>query len=154
MITCLAHLTVHVVDQDRAKAFYLDKLGFELRSDREIDGRRWITVGPPMQPLTSITLAALPEMSGAETLLLRGLIERGKFGAGVLQTADIHAGYAILNQRAVSCTPPTERPYGTEVLFQDDSGYWWSMVQPRPAATWSPPEEPAAPPPDSDHTTP
>ena len=39
---------VPVADQDRALAFYLEKLGFEQRADfRYGDGSRWIEVAPP-----------------------------------------------------------------------------------------------------------
>ena len=39
-----------VSDQDAARAFYTDKLGFELRADvryGEHDERRWLEVAPP-----------------------------------------------------------------------------------------------------------
>lgn len=36
-----------VVDQDRARAFSLDTLGFELVTDRPIHHWRWISLLPP-----------------------------------------------------------------------------------------------------------
>jgi catechol 2,3-dioxygenase-like lactoylglutathione lyase family enzyme len=50
MITKLSHATVWVHDQDEARAFYTDILGFEVRTDQTMDGFRWLTVGPPSQP--------------------------------------------------------------------------------------------------------
>ena len=41
-------------DPDAALAFYRDVLGFEVRMDVGFKGLRWITVGPPGQPATSI----------------------------------------------------------------------------------------------------
>jgi len=50
MIKNLSHVNVFVEDQDHAKAFYTEKLGFEMRSDATTDGFRWLTVGPKDQP--------------------------------------------------------------------------------------------------------
>src|SRR5262245_17426466 len=46
MITKLSHVTVFVEDEDRAKEFYTEQLGFEVRSDATLEGFRWLTVGP------------------------------------------------------------------------------------------------------------
>jgi len=43
-------------DPDAALGFYRDTLGFEVRNDVGYAGMRWITVGPPGQPGTSIVL--------------------------------------------------------------------------------------------------
>ena len=53
MITSIATVTVFVEDQDRAKAFYTEKLGFKLINDSEMfpgSGMRWITVAPEGRP--------------------------------------------------------------------------------------------------------
>jgi|Tabmets5t2r1_1033131.scaffolds.fasta_scaffold85477_1 hypothetical protein len=52
-------LTVHAsflphTDPDASLAFYRDTLGFQVRNDIGYRGMRWITVGPPDQPGTSI----------------------------------------------------------------------------------------------------
>jgi catechol 2,3-dioxygenase-like lactoylglutathione lyase family enzyme len=57
MITNVSLCTLYVTDQDAAKAFYVDKLGFIERADvRMGDGVRWVTVGHPSQPELEITL--------------------------------------------------------------------------------------------------
>jgi hypothetical protein len=43
-------------DPEASLAFYRDTLGFEVRFDVGKDKMRWITVGPPNQPGTSIVL--------------------------------------------------------------------------------------------------
>jgi catechol 2,3-dioxygenase-like lactoylglutathione lyase family enzyme len=49
-------VSVPVTDQDRAKAFYVDTLGFALvREDDSIPGFRWIQVAPP-RGTTALTL--------------------------------------------------------------------------------------------------
>ena len=47
-ITQVGRVMVLVSDQDRAIAFYVEKLGFELRADVPFgDGDRWVEVAPP-----------------------------------------------------------------------------------------------------------
>src|SRR4051794_4935240 len=46
MITKLNHVNVFVLDQDRAKQFYTETLGLDVRNDSVLDGFRWLTVGP------------------------------------------------------------------------------------------------------------
>jgi len=33
MIQTLSHMTIYVLDQESARAFYVDKLGFEVKTD-------------------------------------------------------------------------------------------------------------------------
>ncbi len=56
MITTIATVTVFVENQERAKAFYTEKLGFELINDSEMfpgSSMRWITVAPKDCPTSS-----------------------------------------------------------------------------------------------------
>lgn len=49
MITHIGTISIFVDDQDRAKAFYTEKLGFELRADNPMypgAETRWLTVAP------------------------------------------------------------------------------------------------------------
>ena len=57
MITRVSHVNVFVLDLDRAKRFYTETLGFEVRSDTTLDGFRWLTVGLSAQPDLQILLA-------------------------------------------------------------------------------------------------
>ena len=59
MITNVSLATVYCLDQDATRDFYVDVLGFELRSDVTMGGFRWVTVGHPSQPELDITLEAL-----------------------------------------------------------------------------------------------
>lgn len=132
MIDRLSHATVFVLDQDRAKAFYTEKLGFEVRADVAMGQYRWLTVGPAGQPELEIVLmpvdgAPMPEDAKAS---LKRLIETGKLGAAVFATRDCRKTYAELVARGVSfSSEPAERPYGVEAVFRDDSGNWFSLTQ-------------------------
>src|SRR6478672_3263814 len=58
--------TVYLVvsDQDRALAFFRDKLGFEVRTDNEVgEGFRWIEVAPAG---AYTVIALVPAMSGED----------------------------------------------------------------------------------------
>ncbi len=62
---------------------------------------------------------------------LRSMVQKGTFGAGVLETADCRATYEELKKKGVEFkSPPEERFYGVEAILRDDSGNWWSMTQP------------------------
>src|SRR4030088_116195 len=132
MIMKLSHVNVFVEDQDRAKAFYTEKLGFEVRSDAPMDGFRWLTVGPKDQPDLNILLARPqpPMFSEEDAATLLGLVAKGVIGAGVMETDDIKGAYEELKGKGVTfLQEPAERPYGIEALFRDDSGNWFSLNQ-------------------------
>ena len=134
MIQRLSHATIYVLDQDSAYNFYVNKLGFEVRTDAKMDnGFRWLTVGPKGQPGFEIVLMPTtpsPMMDKETSDSLRGLIRKGKLGAGVFETADCKKTYEELKAKGVEFTqPPTERFYGIEALLKDDSGNWFSMTQ-------------------------
>lgn len=139
MITALSHATVYVLDQDAAKAFYTDKLGFEVRNDLTMGddfegagaGFRWLTVGPKDQPDVELILSD-PRMghSPEHAEQLRSLVAAGALGVGVLRTDDCRATYEELSSRGVVfMQEPTERPYGIEAVLRDDSGNWYSLTQ-------------------------
>jgi catechol 2,3-dioxygenase-like lactoylglutathione lyase family enzyme len=133
MIQRVSHTTVWVLDQDRAKEFYTDKLGFEVRQDARMGGFRWLTVSPKGQTDLEVVLmpiAPSPMMDETTAKTLRELVAKGTFGAGVLETADIQKAYGELKAKGVTfMSEPEERPYGIEALLRDDSGNWFSMVE-------------------------
>lgn len=135
MIERLSHSTVYVADQDRARAFYVDNLGFEVRQDATMGNFRWLTVGPASQPDVEIVLMPLdgaPTMDPDSLATLRALVVGGKLGAGVFATSDCRATYRELVERGVEFrSEPTERPYGLEAIFVDDTGNWFSLTERR-----------------------
>jgi catechol 2,3-dioxygenase-like lactoylglutathione lyase family enzyme len=134
MIKGLTITTVWVLDQDRAKTFYTEKLGLELRTDMTMGdgGMRWLTVGAKDQPDVELTLMVPgpPAMDSESAEAMKTLISKGVLGAGVIATDDIHADYARLKANGVEfLQEPKKRPYGTEAIFRDDSGNWFSFTQ-------------------------
>ena len=132
MIKKLSHVNVFVEDQDRAKAFYTEKLGFEVRSDATMDGFRWLTVGPKDQPDLNILLARPqpPMFSEEDAETVRALVAKGSLGGGVFETDDCRKTFEELSAKGVTfLQEPADRPYGVEALFRDDSGNWFSLTQ-------------------------
>jgi predicted enzyme related to lactoylglutathione lyase len=140
MINRMSHTNVFVLDQESAKAFYTEKLGFEVRFDismgEEFEGSgagfRWLTVGPKDQPDLQIILSSCDMGRGPEAAAqLRELVAGGSMAIGVLQTDDCRRSYKELLEKGVtSLSEPEERPYGIEATLRDDSGNMISLVQP------------------------
>lgn len=136
MIKGLAISTVWVLDQDRAKEFYTERLGLEVRTDMTMGegGMRWLTVGAKDQPDVELTLMVPgpPAMDPESAEAIKKLIAKGVMGAGVLTTDDVRGDYEKLKARGVEFVqPPQDRPYGTEAILRDDSGNWYSFTQRR-----------------------
>ena len=64
----------------------------------------------------------------------QGVVDKGPLqgvlGAGVFNTDDCQGTYDDLKAKGVQfISPPTERPYGIEAVFRDDSGNCFSLMQ-------------------------
>jgi catechol 2,3-dioxygenase-like lactoylglutathione lyase family enzyme len=134
MIQRLSHSAIWVLDQDAAYDFYVNKLGFEVRTDATMEnGFRWLTVGPKSQPGMEIILMKVapgPKLPEAAAETLRDLVSSGFLGAGAFETADCRQTYEELKAKGVHFdSPPTEQFYGIEALFRDPSGNWFSLTQ-------------------------
>jgi len=137
MIQRLSHTTIYVLDQDAAKDFYINKLGFEERMDAKMDnGFRWLTVSPKGQPDLQVILMKVdgPNMQPEATSAIRLLLDKGLLNGGVLQTSDCHQAYEQLTAKGVEFAgPPADRFYGIEAIMKDNSGNWFSLTEPKSA---------------------
>ena len=136
MIQKLSHVTVFVTDQDAAKDFYVNKLGFEVNTDATMEGDfRWLTVTPKGQRDMEIVLMKLapnPFCDEESVEMLKKLLKKGVLGAGVFDTADCRKTYQELKAKGVEFQgEPEERFYGIEATFKDNSGNWFSLTQPK-----------------------
>ncbi|HXB32973.1 MAG TPA: VOC family protein [Puia sp.] len=136
MITKVSHMSLFVLDQDKAFDFYVNKLGFKIHTDQKMDnGFRWLTITPPEQPDLEIAVLA-PLTPGAmgyddETRkAFKLLLEKNAMGAGVLETPDCRATYEELKAKGVQFKgEPKEQFYGIEVIMSDGVGNWYSVTQ-------------------------
>ncbi len=114
-------------DPDAALAFYRDTLGFELRLDVGHGGMRWLTVGPPDQPGTSIVLyppAASPGLTDDERRTIAEMMAKGTYGSVLLATKDLDATFEQLQAGdAEIVQEPTDQPYGVrDCAVRDPAG--------------------------------
>ncbi|MBP2401178.1 VOC family protein [Streptomyces syringium] len=134
MSTRLSHVTVPVLDQESAKTFYTEKLGFEVRDDLTLGALRWLTVGPKDQPDVVLVLRKVgpPEYDEETAAQLRDLVAKGVIGVGVLHVDNVRVLYERLRAAGVTFVQePVKRPHGTEAVFRDDSGNWFSVTDSR-----------------------
>jgi catechol 2,3-dioxygenase-like lactoylglutathione lyase family enzyme len=114
-------------DPDASLAFYRDTLGFEVRNDVGYGGMRWITVGPPDQPGTSIVLsppAADPGVTDDERRTILEMMAKGTYATIVLATADLDGTFDRLQASSAEVVQePTNQPYGVrDCAFRDPAG--------------------------------
>lgn len=114
-------------DPDAALTFYRDTLGFEVRNDVGYNGLRWITVGPPGQPGTSIVLhppAVDPGITDDERRTITEMMAKGTYGGINLATKDLDAAFErVQTGDADIVQEPTEQPYGIrDFAVRDPAG--------------------------------
>jgi catechol 2,3-dioxygenase-like lactoylglutathione lyase family enzyme len=114
-------------DPEESLAFYRDALGFEVRLDVGGGTMRWITVGPPDQPDTSIVLyppAATPGLTDEERRVIAEMMAKGNYGMLLLATKDLDGAFEQLQARDVEIVQePTEQPYGVrDCALRDPAG--------------------------------
>jgi catechol 2,3-dioxygenase-like lactoylglutathione lyase family enzyme len=114
-------------DPDASLAFYRDTLGFEVRGDVGNGKMRWLTVGPPDQPGTSIVLAppaVAPGITDDERRTITEMMAKGTYAMLLLATKDLDDVFARLQASdADVIQEPTEQPYGVrDCAFRDPAG--------------------------------
>jgi catechol 2,3-dioxygenase-like lactoylglutathione lyase family enzyme len=134
MITNISLITLYVTDQDEARDFYVEKLGFEARADVSMgDGFRWVTIVHPDHPELQVDLSVPgPPLDEAMAEVVRRSLAAGNMGGFGLHTDDCHKTYEELSAKGVHFVqPPSDRPYGIEAVMRDNSGNWLVLVEPK-----------------------
>ena len=113
MIKGIKFLSVPVNDQDRALAFYTEKLGFAVATDQPFGGgQRWIELRIPGAE-TRLVLFTPP---GHESRV-------GEFMSMAYWSDDVPKTYELLKTRGVEFVqPPKTEPWGTSAIFRDSEG--------------------------------
>ncbi len=125
-INRVATLCIFVNDQDRAKEFYTQRLGFEVRSDEPLypgAAARWLAVAP----------------KGAETEIILYLIDDnwqhyrqiiGKSQALTIDVTDMPAVAKQLKAKGVKFVQePLKQPWGTYATIEDADGNQLLLVE-------------------------
>lgn len=123
-------------DAEASLTFYRDVLGFELRQDVGYGDMRWLTVGPPGQPDTSIVLhppAADPSLTDDERRTIAELMAKGSYASIVLATQDVDGAFAAVESAGAEVAQePADQPYGVrDCAFRDPAGNMVRIQQPR-----------------------
>ena len=135
MITNVSLTTVYCLDQDAARDFYVDVLGFELNTDVTMgEGFRWLTVNHPSQPELELTLMKPgPPLDPDAADFVRRQLEKGQMGGVGLAVDDCRKTYEELVGKGVTFVQePSDRPYGVEAVMRDVSGNWLVLVENKP----------------------
>jgi predicted enzyme related to lactoylglutathione lyase len=126
MIDRVGTFSLFVADQDRAKEFYTNVLGFELRVDASLypgAEARWVAVAP----------------AGAETEIVLYLPDQnwehysqvvGKSQALTFNVTDMAALHGELKAKGVTFVQePDTQPWGTYAIIEDSEGNHLLLVE-------------------------
>ena len=109
-------IAVPVSDVDRAKAFYVEQVGFNADHDHAVnENLRFVQLTPPG--------------SGCSIAIGKGVIdsEPGSIKGLQLVVDDIEAARAELVGRGVDVSEVQRLPWGAFVFFQDPDGNAWAV---------------------------
>jgi len=112
-------VTVPVSDVDRAKAFYVDRAGFDVEQDVRVDDtHRFVELMPPGSPCSiALTTGYIDAAPGS----IQGL---------QLNVDDADAAHAFLRDRGVEVSAIETYPWGRFCFFSDPDGNRWSVHEP------------------------
>ena len=124
MITGVGKVVVPVDDQERAKEFWISRVGFEERSDESYGDERWIEVAPPGG---SPVLVLSPRPPGEPR---RDVPEQLPHSPVFFTCDDIEATHRELSERGVPFpAPPQRMHFGWWALFEDPDGTRYALGQ-------------------------
>jgi lactoylglutathione lyase len=113
-----------VDDQERARQFWHDRVGFDVTTDEAYDGGRWLELTPPDRSLIVVLSRRSPDEPRPQASDTRP-------SSPVFFTCDdILETYRELCDRGVRfSTPPTEMSFGWWSAFEDDEGTRYALHQ-------------------------
>jgi predicted enzyme related to lactoylglutathione lyase len=109
---------VPVTDVDRAKAFYVDQVGFNADHDHRVsDELRFVQLTPPGSACSVVMGTGITEMAPGSQKGLLMVVE------------DAQAAHDELAARGVAVTNLDIMDWGTFVYFSDPDGNTWALQQ-------------------------
>jgi catechol 2,3-dioxygenase-like lactoylglutathione lyase family enzyme len=125
---------LYVRDQEEARAFYVEKLGFRVHTDVRNGDYRWLTVQLPEQPSfqLGLFLPGPPMHDPATAQALAALVAKGAMPPLVMTVDDCRAACERMRAHGVEFTQEPVDRYGTvDAGFRDPSGNGWKIIQAR-----------------------
>jgi catechol 2,3-dioxygenase-like lactoylglutathione lyase family enzyme len=112
-------ISVPVSNQQRAKDFYRDVLGFALvREEPMGPGMTWIQLAPQGH---SVTIALVTWFEQMKPGGLQGVM---------VNTGDIDAEHKLLQSRGLKIGEIKQKPWGRHAMFTDLDGNGWILREP------------------------
>jgi predicted enzyme related to lactoylglutathione lyase len=109
---------VPVTDVDRAKAFYVDQVGFHADHDHQVtDQLRFVQLTPPGSACSIVIGTGITEMAPGSQKGLQVVVN------------DVEAVRQELVGRGVETSAVDKQPWGWFIYFSDPDGNTWSAQQ-------------------------
>jgi predicted enzyme related to lactoylglutathione lyase len=111
-------VAVPVGDVDRAKAFYVDQVGFNLDHDHRVtDQLRFVQLTPPGSACSIVIGTGITKMEPGSQQGLQVVVK------------DVEAVRQALTGRGVETSEVDKQPWGWFIYFSDPDGNTWSVQQ-------------------------
>lgn len=117
MINKIGKITLYVNNQEEAKSFWIEKLGFVVKFEQAMGpNMKWLEVGPSEEEFTTFVLydknlmiAQNPKANVTHPSIL-------------LSTKDIESAYSEMKKKSVKAGELMNMPYGKMFSFEDQDG--------------------------------
>jgi catechol 2,3-dioxygenase-like lactoylglutathione lyase family enzyme len=111
-------VAVPVTDVDRAKAFYVDQVGFHADHDYQVsETLRFVQLTPPGSACSIVMGTGITEMAPGSQKGVQVVV------------ADAEAARAQLLAQGVAASEVDVQPWGSFVTFSDPDGNRWTLQQ-------------------------
>jgi catechol 2,3-dioxygenase-like lactoylglutathione lyase family enzyme len=111
-------VAIPVTDVDRAKAFYVDQVGFRADHDHQVtENLRFVQLTPPGSACSIVLGTGITEMAPGSQQGVQVVV------------ADAAAARQQLISRGVQASEVDEQPWGSFVTFADPDGNTWALQQ-------------------------
>jgi lactoylglutathione lyase len=125
MISGVSKVVIEVEDQDRAKEFWTETMGFGLVQDVPYEEERWLEVRSPDRA-TNLVL----ELRTGEPAEWGVTPDHLPTSNVMFRCDDLTATYEELSARGVDFPqPPVEQPFGSWSMFDDPEGNRFALEQ-------------------------
>ena len=134
MSKCVEVVGLYVRDQEEARVFYVEKLGFRVHTDVRNGDYRWLTVQHPEQPSFQLGLfkPGPPVHDAVTAETLQAMVAKGAMPPLVLAVDDCRDAFSRWRTRGVEFTQePADRFGSVDASFRDPSGNGWKVIEPR-----------------------
>jgi lactoylglutathione lyase len=116
MINKIGKITIYVQDQEQAKDFWVNKLGFVVKGEFPMGpNATWLEVGPSEDEFTTLVIydKSLMEKQNPSAVSHPSIL---------FSTSDVESAYEKMKQNGVEVEELLKMPFGTMFNFKDQDG--------------------------------